>query len=760
MKKIFYVLLIIFATCTLSAGEVQVESIEINGNERVTKETILFYIKLKVGKYINESDIDLAVKNLYKTKLFANVSATINKEKALTIEVKENPLINAIILQGNKLFSNKELLTNIVQSKPLNIFNETKVNNDLVNLLTTYRNNGKIGAKINYELVALDNNRINLIFKIYEGKTSRVKTVRFIGNNSFSDDELNKIVQLNNENILTSLFKAIFKSGNYYSPQYLLINTELLDRFYSSNGYVDNHIQPIIEVDNNYQVHITFLVNEGKQFLFGNDKVIIAPEVFDLDLDKELNKFIIEKNNRIFNKTEVHHILDKINQHLNTRGYIFAKVNPEYSQHENFIDVIYNIFPGKKTYINQITINGNDRTLDKIIRGKLSAVEGDPYNVLEIQKSRKRILSTDFFSSVKINNYPISDSAVDLEVNVKEKRTGMFSLAGGLSFPGDAFFKTDVKEPNLLGTGKELSFSLEKSQNSFLTDIEIIENNFNHSDTSISAGLFYEKRKQANTNFSNQNMGFSSRLSYKVTENLTHSLRYLYKHGKVSRRNQEDDKRTISSIGYTLAYSTLDNLYSPREGYLLRLSQDLSGLVGGNVDFLKSEFLSFITRPILGNFDDDIILRFKAAAGHIFSYSNKPLGVEQHFFKGSNEIRGFDLSGIGPRDKNDNSLGGKFYFNATQQIDFPLPKIYEQSKIKGSLFIDYATLFGLDCGDNRCGDMYKDNHLLRISAGFGFSIPFPLGGRLRLDFGFPLKKEDYDRMPSPEHIKFSIETGI
>ena len=759
MKKIFYVLLIIFTSYILFADEVQVERIEITGNERITQEIIILYSKLKVGKEIKESDIDLAVKNLYKTKLFAYVSATINKEKVLIIKVKENPLLNAVILQGNKLFSNKELLANIVQSKPLNIFNETKLNSDLVNLLTTYRNNGKIGAKVNYELITLDSNRVNLIFKICEGKTSRVKSIRFIGNNSFSDNELNKVIQLNNKSIFTSLLKLVFKGGNYYSPQYLLVNTELLDHFYSSHGYIDNHIQPIVEIDNDYQVHITFLINEEKQFLFGSDKIIMAPEVFDLGLEKELNKFILKKNNQIFNKTKVNHVLDEINQYLNTRGYIFAKVNPEYLQHENVIDVTYNIFPGKKTYINQITINGNNRTLDKIIRGKLSTVEGDPYDILEIQKSRRRILSTDFFSSVKINNYPISDGAVDLEINVKERGTGTFSLAGGLSFPGDAFFKTDIKEPNLLGTGKELSFSLEKSQNSFLTDIEVIENNFNYSDTSIGAGVFYEKRKQANTDFTNQNMGFSSKLSYKVTDNLTHSLRYLYKYGKTSRKDQEDDKRIISSIGYTLAYSTLDNLYSPRNGYLLRLSQDLSGL-GGNVDFLKSEFLSFITRPILSNFDDDIILRFKAAAGYIFSYSNKPLGVEQHFFKGSNEIRGFDLSGIGPRDNNGNSLGGKFYFNATQQIDFPLPKIYEQSKIKGSLFIDYATLFGLDCGDNRCGDMHQDNRLLRISAGFGFSIPFPLGGRLRLDFGFPLKKEHYDRMPSPEHIKFSIETGI
>jgi len=215
----------------------------------------------------------------------------------------------------------------------------------------------------------------------------------------------------------------------------------------------------------------------------------------------------------------------------------------------------------------------------------------------------------------------------------------------------------------------------------------------------------------------------------------------------------------ISSVGYTLAYNKLDNLYAPKEGYLLRLSQDISGL-GGNVNFLKSEFLSFYTHPILSEIDDSIILRFKMAAGHIFSYTDEDLNIGQHFFKGGNEIRGFDLSGIGPRaiDNNKSSLGGKTYFNLTQQVDFPLPKLYDYAGIKGSLFVDYATLFGSDDKNGKYKDPYNDSKLIRVSSGFGFSMPSPFG-RLRLDFGFPLVKESYDIIPSP-NVKFSIEAGI
>ncbi len=381
-------------------------------------------------------------------------------------------------------------------------------------------------------------------------------------------------------------------------------------------------------------------------------------------------------------------------------------------------------------------------------------------------------MSSDFFEIVKVNSYAVNDNAVNLDLNVKEKRTASLSLAGGMSFPGGAFVKTDFTDRNLFGSGKELSFALEKNKYSLSTNVEVVENNFNDSDTSLGVGVFYEKQDKPHTSFDSCDMGFSTKLSYKVIESLTNSIRYSYKYNRIHMDNKgrkdndisdiikgQGGEHQISSVGYTLAYNKLDNLYAPKEGYLLRISQDISGL-GGNVNFLKSEFLSFYTHPILSKIDDSIILRFKMAAGHIFSYTDEDLNIGQHFFKGGNEIRGFDLSGIGPRaeDKNKSSLGGKTYFNLTQQVDFPLPKLYDYAGIKGSLFVDYATLFGLDDKNEKYKDPYNDSKLIRVSPGFGFSMPSPFG-RLRLDFGFPLVRESYDIIPSP-NVKFSIEAGI
>ncbi|CAH2209265.1 jg24760 [Pararge aegeria aegeria] len=546
-------------------------------------------------------------------------------------------------------------------------------------------------------------------------------------------NELEQVIKRHSNDIFSKLFRAIFKSGTHYSPQYLLINTELLDRFYSSKGYIQNNIQPIVEVDNNNQIELTFLIDEKQQYLFGNNEVDIETEIKDLSLREEILEFIKEENNQIFNRVKINNTAEKISKHLNEKGYIFAKVNPEYTQHNNIVDVTYKVLPGKKIYINQITIDGNDRTLDKVIRRKLSMAEGDAYNTSEIQKSRRKLIYSDFFETVKINSYIVDDNAVNLDLNVKEKRTASLSLTGGMSLPGGVFVKTDFTDRNLFGSGKEVSFALEKSQYVLSTSIDAVENNFNDSDTSLGMGVFYEKQDKPNTTFDTCNWGGIAKVSYKISENLTNSFQYSYKYNHIHMDNKggkdediseiirdQEGEYQVSSVGYTLAYNKLDNLYTPKEGYLLRLSQDISGL-WGNVNFLKSEFLSFYTHPILSKIDDDITLRFKVAAGHIFSYTDEDLNIGQHFFKGGNEIRGFDLSGIGPRaeDKNQSSLGGKTYFNLTQQVDFPLSKLYDYAGIKGSLFVDYATLFGLDEKKGYSGkyyDRYQPQSTLNTKA--------------------------------------------
>ncbi len=766
MKRLFYLLLIAFIPISLIAsGGHKVKDIKILGNQRINNQTIDSYIKLKSGQYVNDDALDLLVKELYKTNLFVDINAYIDQEQNLIIKVQENPIVNKVILKNGKFFYSEKqrLLEHVITLKPLSIFTETKLQSDLINLIAFYRNNGKVGVKVKHELVMLDDNRVDLIFRVEEGPTSKIKSVRFVGNQSFSEDDLMQVIKTHNRNIFSRLFTLNIN-------QYLAINIQRLSNFYASKGYIEHYIQPIIEVSDTYNTYVTFLIDEGQQYLLGSSKVNITDEFYDLDIVKEISKFFEVEENQVFNEVKVSNTVEKITKYLNEKGYIFATVDPEYVKTNDIIDINYKISRANKTYVNKITIDGNDRTLDQVIRSKLDIAEGDPYNISTISKAYRNLMSTDFFSSVKVDRYKINEDTVNINLKVKEKSTGVLFMSGStetMSWPPNICFKGGMKLPNLFGSGHEFSGDVEKSGNVSAVDLNLIVNNLNDSNTSLDLNLSYKDRKALNSDFSESQKGFLVGLSSRITENLINSMRYYYNdiytyhdqsnNEKKRSNNNKENNDQVSAVGLTLEYNKLDNVRYPTDGYLLRLKEDISGL-GGNTNFLKSEFLSFLARPVLKSIADDITFRFKVGVGYIFSYTDAKLSVAQHFFKGSNEIRGFDVSGIGPRNKEGQSLGGKFYFQATKQVDFPLPGFYEQTGLKGSLFVDYATLCSPDCGGDRCKDMEKDDKLVRVSLGFGFSIPSPLG-KLRVDFGFPMRSESYDKKPS-NNMRFSIEWGV
>ncbi|UWI83247.1 outer membrane protein assembly factor BamA [Wolbachia endosymbiont of Howardula sp.] len=765
-------MIILFLPSILDALDTQstiyIQEIKYLGNQRISNQTIDMYVTCAQNSEITHSDINTIIKRLYNTQLFANVTAYIDDHHNLIIKIQENPLINNINFKGNHTLNNNIIMENVIKSQPFMIFNNTRLQQDLLNISARYREYGKLNVKIVYEINTLDNNMIDISVTIQEGISSRILDIKYIGNKNFSRDQLTQVMNLQDNNVFSKLFYIIFQKDNYYSSKKIEIQKHLIESFYLENGYLRNNIQYIAEVDRNHHIVLTFLIDEGSQYLFGNINI----EVQNLDLKKNLMKLITEKNNDIFNKLHITHTVEKMNSYLHQNGYVFAQIKPEYVERDNKIDIVYKIITNQKSYINQIIITGNERTFDQVIRSKIPVSVGDPYNIFTIKQIHDSLMESNLFEMVQIDNIIEHDAWIDLNVNVKEKNTSVFSLTGGISMPDGMFVKTNFKDHNLFGTGKELEFSLEKNQHAFLTDIKISKYHFNDSHTKLGIGLFCKIQDKLNTDFSSYDIGFSTQLSYLITEHFTNLLHYSYRLNLINVLNnsqqnsqytqkvhEQYNQNIISSIGYTLLYSTLDNPFVPKKGYLFRVHQDIAGL-GGNITFLKSELLSFYTHSIFRKIANDINIRFKVEAGHIFSYTDQALHVTQYFFKGGNEIRGFEHTGIGPRmkDSDHTALGGKTYFNLTQQVDFPLLTYLSKIGVKGSFFIDYATLFGLDYIDKKYQHEYNDSKLMRIAPGFGISLPSPFG-RLRLDFGFPILKTSYDIISS-HNIKFSIESGI
>ena len=750
----------------------KIKQVQINGNHRLDYNTIYFYSKINLQDNVTQSTIDQIIKNLHLTQLFSHIEVYVNKDNYLVINVKENPVINDIVFYGNKEFSKKDLHNDILKLKKLSVFTKSKLQQDISNLLLLYQSRGKLRAKIFHEVKELENNKVNIILKINEGPTSRIKNIKFIGNKFFSDALLKKVIQS------TEYYPyKIFSNNTKFASERLMLDQAGLYNFYTSKGFIDFRIKSAVpEIMDNNNINLIFSIEEGIKYNFGNSNIIIDKQVNNHEqLKEELLNLVLSKTGETFNREIVNNSIEKITQHLSNNGNFFSDVKYEYHTRDNVVDVDYIVYTGNKVYINNINITNNQTTIDKVIRQKLNISEGDLYNASIINRSYKNILSLGFFESINVENHKISDSLVDLNFQVKERGTGSFDVAAGFSSVSGLVGKVNIQERNLFGTGKILSLHLEKSAASLSSSIDFVIPNFSETDSAVGLGLFYSHQNKSNSKgsssndaasklignsdptFSSSNAGFMLHTSHDITDDLGISLSYSYKHVNIFNVKdsasdlikEQAGKNIDSSIGYVLQFRKFDNLSKITDGYLIKLRQNFSGL-GGTLHYIKSEGSFNYSRALLPKLSNDILFTSKTSIGYVFSYkSDEHVKINQRFILGSNEVRGFHASGIGPRDKSTlDALGGKFYFNMINQVDFPIG-LPEDLGVKGSLFIDAGTLFGLDHTDKA----YYESKSLRVSAGFGISWRSPFGP-MRLDFGFPLLKENYD---VTDIIRFSMQ---
>ena len=747
----------------------KVKQVQINGNHRLDYNTIYFYSKINLQDNVTQSTIDQIIKNLHLTQLFSHVEVYVNKDNYLVINVKENPVINDITFHGNKEFNKKDLHNDIFKLKKLSVFTKSKLQQDISNLLLLYQSRGKLGAKIFHEVKELENNKVDIVIKISEGPTSRIKNIKFIGNKFFSDTVLKKAIQSTE----FYLYK-IFSNNTKFASERLMLDQAGLYNFYTSKGFIDFRIKSAVpEIMDDHNVNLIFSIEEGIKYKFGNSNIIIDKQVNNHEqLKEEIQNLILSKSGNTFNREVINNSIEKITQYLSNNGNFFSDIKQDYHTRGDVVDVDYIIYTGNKVYINNINITNNQTTMDQVIRQKLNISEGDIYNASVINRSYKNILSLGFFESINVENHKINDSLVDLNFQVKERGTGSFDIAAGFSSITGLVGKINIQERNLFGTGKVLSLHVEKSAASLSSSIDFIIPNFSDTDSAVGFGLFYSHQNKSSTQdptsgpaaklignpdptFSSSNAGFMLHTSHDITDDLGISLNYSYKHVNILNVKdtasdlikEQSGKNIDSSIGYALQYRKFDLKIT--DGYLIKLRQSFSGL-GGTLHYIKTEGSVNYSKALFPTLSNDILLSIKTSMGYVFSYkSDEQVKISQRFILGSNEIRGFHASGIGPRDKTTlDALGGKFYFNIINQVDFPIG-LPEDLGIKGSLFIDAATLFGLDYTNKD----YYESKSLRVSAGFGFSWRSPFGP-MRLDFGFPLLKEEYD---VTDMIRFSMQ---
>ena len=733
---------------TQGSGD-RIGEIQVVGARRIESATVMSYMQIAPGDPFDAERMDASLKSLFSTGLFNDV--TLRREgDALIVQVVENPIINRIAFEGNRRIDD-EALTSEVSLRPRIVFTRTKAQTDVQRVLDLYRRSGRFAATVEPKVVQLPENRVDLIFEIDEGPATGIRRISFIGNQRFSDRTLRGVIQT-----VESRFYRVFTSDDSFDPDRLTFDRELLRRFYLSEGYADFRVVSAVAelTQDREDFVITFTIEEGPRYRYG--RLDVSVELGGIGED-DLIALVVNEEGDFYNADEVEETIQGITDALGALGFAFVDVRPRVrrDREARTLDISYEVREGPRVYVERIDINGNVRTLDKVIRREFQIVEGDAFNTAKLRRSRQRLNNLGYFSRVEVNNTP--GSAADrtvVVVDLREQSTGELSIGAGFSTTAGALGDLSVRERNLLGRGQDLRLGLTIASRQQQVDLSFTEPYF--LDRDLSAGFDVFRRitdLQDQSSFDEDEIGGGLRAGYQLAPRLRHSVRYAITRTEITDaqggaspviRSQEGTFIT-SLVGSEIFFDALDNRLSPSDGYFARHNIDVAGL-GGSVNYLRNRVGSGYFLPFFG---EGVVLSVEGEAGYIVGLGEDVRLVDR-FFLGGDNLRGFESAGVGPRDvPTDDALGGNVVANGSVAVRFPLG-LPEELGISGSAFSDFGTLTDID----EAGAGIVDTGSIRASAGVGVAWKSPFGP-MRLDLAKPLAKEDHDK---EEVLRFSFGT--
>ena len=733
-----------------------IRSLRVEGSQRIEPETVMSYTKLRVGQAYTNETLDQALRDLLASDLFADVSIAGVETGEIAIRVRENPIINRVILEGNKTLKSDKI-TKEIKLAPRQIFTRTAVRQDVARIVELYRRQGRFAARIEPKMVSLDQNRVDVVFEIEEGAKSKVRAINIIGNNVFSDSKLRE--QMVTKQARLTRFMS---SNTSYDQDRLAYDQQKLRQFYLTQGYADFRVTSAVAelTPDKKDFIITYVVEEGPRYKFGN--VSVDSDIRDFDNTKLATGLGINKGDW-YNAKRVEDSVDRLNETAGLFGYAFTDVNPEFNRDPDKLtmSINFHIAEAKRSYIEKIDITGNRNTQDKVVRREIRLAEGDAFNSFQVKRSQDRINSLGFFQDkfeIKQEQGSAPDRVV-LNANIEEKATGELSLSAGYSSLERFIIQAGITQRNFRGKGQELRANVDYSVYSKSVSLGFTEPYLFNKNVAVGVDIFRRDYNSFNylgdqrqTTYSQVSTGFQVRTGVPITEYWSLSARYGLTYDEVGldkgtyysdnnsdgvRGNSSNDtcdpllagrylcdaigNRLSSVLGYSLVYDSLNSRLKPTAGKRLVLSQDFAGL-GGDVRYVRSR----IEASKYMNLGHNWIFSVNGEAGYIASLEkSRGAGIDNvritdRFYLGEPQIRGFDIRGVGPRvqrinfingtdaagnvtqtldpDKKniiDDALGGRAYYLVRFELEPPLSGGARELGLRPSIFMDVGAVWGV-----------------------------------------------------------------
>ncbi|MGE0046888.1 MAG: outer membrane protein assembly factor BamA, partial [Hyphomonadaceae bacterium] len=680
---------------------IAIRRVVVEGNQRIEPATITSYLLVRPGDVFDAERIDMSLKTLFATGLFADVQIE-QRGADLVVSVIENPVINRVIFEGLRTLDEEDLEEE-VQARPRSVFTPARAQADVQRIIEVYRRAGRFAAQVTPQVRELDQNRVDLIFEVDEGPVTGVRDVNFVGNRVFSDRTLRDAIVTRE-----SSWWNIFQSNDNYDPDRLEYDREQLRQYYNNRGYADFRVVSAVAelTPDQRDFFITFTLDEGIRYEFG--EIRVQTELNRLPQELLLAAVPIRRG-EVFRGELIEDAIDAMSYVAGTVGYANVDITPvvERDRDNRVVNITFEVNEGPRVFIERIDIVGNSRTVDEVIRREMRVSEGDAFNRVLLDRSRQRVQSLGFFDEVTVEDTDGSqpDRSV-VTVSVQEQSTGELAFAAGYSSNESFLFDVSVTQRNLRGRGQFLRLRASSSQQRQQVDLRFTEPRFMGRE--LAAGVdVYSLRTDFldQSSFENQSTGIGLRASFPAAERTSLGLTYslIQDDTEIADVFIDHDSNALTPLvdqcdpvnparpllcdqegtfltsvaGLTINFDRRNQPIQATRGFDLQISQDVAGL-GGEVNYLRTELEGGIYYGLWGGFRAS----FRGSAGYIAGWGGDDVRINDRFFKGGSSFRGFDVAGIGPRqllvddvtgavvDEGD-ALGGNFYAIGTVQLDVP-----------------------------------------------------------------------------------------
>ena len=719
----FVLAITLFSFSPTNIVKAEVDNIRVIGNIRISTETVKVIAGLPETITASSEEINNALKSLNKSGLFSDVIIE-RIDDLISINVVENVQISDVFFEGNEIASDEDL-SQLIKSKPRDAYSREVVLIDINKITNFYRSKGRFNATITPQYIANSDQSVKLIFVITENEILEVSEINFAGNISFSNKKLASVISSRKKGI----FSFITDSDNY-SESMLFKDKMLLEQFYKENGFMDVSVTSSLGLlsQDKSAVLLSYSIFEGIRYVVGD--VEFESQLAGLKFD-EYKAYISFKVGDFYNKSKIEKEIKSIEEKVHSSGNPLIKVSSLSKKvtERGVINLKIIFKNNQKLFIERIEIRGNSQTLDKVIRREFDTAEGDVFNPIMLRKTEERLKASGYFERASLKVGPgSSDEKAIIFVNVSEAPTGSLNFGVGYSTDTQLTGSLSMSERNLLGKGQKLNLNLSLSENSQGLSFGFVEPAFLNRAVSAGVNLNFKKVDPSESTYTSNSSSLSPTLGFRAGPNSKMALSYEIEDLKINSKESlsevlknDDGNYLNSSIKSSFIYDKRNSIVEPTHGYIVRLSNSLSG-VGGNIGYMKSSLRGKFYKGIL---EDRFVLTAEFEGGTLDSFKGYSR-ITDRFKLGGRNFRGFQFGEIGPRDVSGDALGGEKYVMSRFEANFPLG-LPKELGLYGGMFAEMGSLWSLKSDEKVLNSILYSNKFYRSSAGVSLYWSTPIG---------------------------------